>query len=207
MSTSELVEATLPDIPVATEATLIEMILGTHGVAERIITTNGLVGLARLSPTALAERAGLGYAEAVRLASAFELARRLEAARIRRPKRLRTPKDIAMFFGPLLGGLMHEEVWIAALDCHQGVRGTRMIARGGLGGAYVSLVDVLRGALELGAFSFVLCHNHPSGDPKPTDEDIMLTNEIEHRAHLVGVELKDHVIVCPSGRYASVFKR
>ncbi|AGP35542.1 hypothetical protein SCE1572_13990 [Sorangium cellulosum So0157-2] len=206
MSTSEPIETTLADIPAATEGALLEMILGVHGVAERILVMNGLVGIARMSPVALAERAGLGLTEATRLASALELARRLEKARAKRPKRLRSPKDIAMFFGPQLGGLVHEEVWIAALDAHCGVRGTRMISRGGLGGAYVPPVDVLRGALELGAFSFVLCHNHPSGDPKPTEEDVELTREIEHRAHLIGVELVDHVIVTPSGKYASVFK-
>ncbi|WP_437755837.1 JAB domain-containing protein [Sorangium sp. So ce1389] len=207
MSTSELVETNLADIPAATEATLIETVLGSPGIAEKILIANGLVGIARMSPVALAERAGISVKEAHRLVAAFELGHRVEIARTRRPKRLRTSRDIATFFGPTLRGLVHEEVWIAGLDAWQGVRGVRMVARGGLHGATLRPADVLRGALELGAISFVLCHNHPSGDPKPTDEDIVMTNEIEHRAHLIGVELVDHVVVCPNGKYASVFKR
>jgi DNA repair protein RadC len=81
-----------------------------------------------------------------------------------------------------------------------------MVARGGLHGAVMRPADVLRAALELGAVSFVMAHNHPSGDPTPSQEDIELTHEIEHRAHLIGVELTDHVVVCPSGKFASVFK-
>ncbi|WP_437309608.1 JAB domain-containing protein [Sorangium sp. So ce388] len=207
MSTSELVETNLADIPAATEATLIETVLGSPGIAEKILIANGLVGIARMSPVALAERAGISVKEAHRLVAAFELGHRVEIARTRRPKRLRTSRDIATFFGPTLRGLVHEEVWIAGLDAWQGVRGVRMVARGGLHGATLRPADVLRGALELAAVSFVLCHNHPSGDPKPTDEDIVMTNEIEHRAHLIGVELVDHVVVCPNGKYASVFRR
>ncbi|WP_438003057.1 JAB domain-containing protein [Sorangium sp. So ce321] len=56
---------------------------------------------------------------------------------------------------------------------------------------------MLRDALEMAATSFVLCHNHPDGDPKPTDEDVFLTNAVQHAAHLIGVPLDDHVIVTP----------
>ncbi|AGP40764.1 JAB domain-containing protein [Sorangium cellulosum] len=91
-------------------------------------------------------------------------------------------------------------------DAWQGVRGVRMVARGGLHGATLRPADVLRGALELGALTFVMTHNHPSGDPTPSDEDVELTRGIEHRAHLIGVELVDHVVVCPNGKFSSVFK-
>ncbi|MGK3964988.1 RadC family protein [Sorangium sp. So ce1667] len=199
-------ETTVVDVPAASEATLIETILGSPGIAEKILIANGLVGIARMSPLTLAERAGISVKEAYRLVAAFELGHRVELARTRRPKRLKTSRDIATLFGPTLRGLVHEEVWIAGLDAWQGVRGVRMVARGGLHGATLRPADVLRGALELGALTFVMTHNHPSGDPTPSDEDVELTREIEHRAHLIGVELTDHVIVCPSGKFSSVFK-
>jgi DNA repair protein RadC len=105
----------------------------------------------------------------------------------------------------MLAPLVHEELWIAALDCHHGVRGTRMVSRGGLEGAQVRPADVLRSALEMGAVSFVMAHNHPSGDPAPSEHDVELTHAIEHAAHLISVPLQDHVIVTPAGRFVSVF--
>jgi DNA repair protein RadC len=205
MSAAEIdeVEMTGTTIAEAKETTLVEMILGVHGVADQILVTNGLLGIARLSPIALAERTGITISEANRLAAAFELGRRMQAAMTKRPKRLVSPRDVARFFAPQLSTILHEELWIAALGTRNRVRGVRMISRGGLVGAFVKPADVLRGALELGAISFLLVHNHPSGDPTPSDDDIELTHAIEHMAHLLGVPLVDHVIVTPAGKYAS----
>ncbi len=197
------VETTVVDMPAAKEAALIETILGTPGIAEQILVTNGLSGIARLSPIALAERTGITIAEANRLAAAFELGRRMQATMTKRPKRLVSPKDVAKFFFPQLSTIFHEELWIAALGTRNKVRGVRMISRGGLVGAFVKPADVLRGALELGAVSFIMAHNHPSGDPTPSPDDIELTHAIEHTAHLLGVPLVDHVIVTPAGKFAS----
>jgi DNA repair protein RadC len=101
---------------------------------------------------------------------------------------------------------LHEELWIAALDVHDRARGARMISRGGLLSASVRTADVLRAALELGAVTFVMAHNHPGGDPAPSADDVLLTQEVEHAAHLIDVPLRDHVIVTPAGRFSSVFR-
>ncbi|WP_437595668.1 JAB domain-containing protein [Sorangium sp. So ce590] len=122
------------------------------------------------------------------------------------PALLRRPRDVARFFHATLTPLVHEEVWLAALDAHDRVRGARMVCRGGLLGGSVRAPDVLRAAIELGAVAFVLAHNHPGGDPAPSDDDVELTREIEHAAHLIGVPLQDHVILTPAGRFASVFR-
>jgi DNA repair protein RadC len=81
-----------------------------------------------------------------------------------------------------------------------------MISRGGLLSASVRPADALRAALELGAVTFVMAHNHPGGDPAPSADDVLLTQEIEHAAHLIDVPLRDHLIVTPAGRYSSVFR-
>ncbi|MCC6555975.1 MAG: JAB domain-containing protein [Polyangiaceae bacterium] len=200
---NEDIETTAVDVPAVTEANLIETILGARGAGEQILMMNGLLGIARLSSIALAERAGISVEQANRLAAAFELGRRMLRAATKKPKRLKTPQDVAAFFAPMLSGIIHEELHIAALDGRGRVRGTRMISRGGIGGAFVKPADVLRGALELGAVSFIMVHNHPSGDPTPSTDDIMLTHEIEHAAHLLGMPLLDHVIVTPAGKFAS----
>ncbi|WP_437653195.1 JAB domain-containing protein [Sorangium sp. So ce1182] len=199
--------ATLVDVPTAPEATLVDLVLGIPGAASRVLAMHGLLELGRLTPHALAQRTELALHDAQRLLAALELGRRVHAARSRRTRRLRSPRDIARFFEPMLAHLVHEELWMAALDVHHRVRGVRMLSRGGLGGTLVEQADVLRAALEMAATSFVLCHNHPSGDPKPTDEDVFLTNAVEHAAHLIGIPLADHVIVTPAGRFSSVFRR
>ncbi|WP_437607321.1 JAB domain-containing protein [Sorangium sp. So ce834] len=202
-----MTDITSVDITAATEVQLVEMVLGAPGIGTQLVAAHGLLGVARLSPHVLAERAEMALPDATRLAAAFELGRRLQMIMGQRRKRLNTPKDIATFFAPRFTMQVHEELWIGALDARNGVRGVSLVSRGGLHGTWVRPADVLRVALELGAVNFVMVHNHPSGDPTPSDDDVELTNEIEHRAHLIGIELKDHVIVCPSGKYASVFRR
>ncbi|WP_437675736.1 JAB domain-containing protein [Sorangium sp. So ce131] len=194
------------DVPAMPDAALLELVLAVPDLGRPALRAEDLPALARLSPAALAERAEVALQAATRLAAAFELGRRLHAARTRRPKRLRRPRDVARFFHATLAPLVHEEVWLAALDARDRVRGARMVCRGGLLGGSMRPADVLRAAIELGAVAFVLAHNHPSGDPAPSDDDVVLTREVEHAAHLIGVPLQDHVIVTPSGRYTSVFR-
>lgn len=200
-------EATAVDVASATEATLVDMVIGVPGIASHVLAASGILELGRLSPVALAQRADVALTDATRLAAAFELGRRLQAARARRPKRLRSARDTALFFHPRLAPLVHEEVWIAALDAWGGVRGTRMIARGGLGGALVRTTDVLRAALEMAAVTFVMAHNHPSGNPTPSVEDVELTNAVEHAALLIGMEMTHHVVLTPSERWASIMNQ
>jgi DNA repair protein RadC len=194
------------DVPTMPDATLVELVLGLPGLGRGALAVGDFTALARLALVALAERAEIALQAATRFSAAFDLGRRLHAARTRRLKRLRRPRDVARFFFAPLAPLVHEERWIAALDGHNGVRGARMVCRGGLLGAYVRPADVLRAALELGAVAFVMVHNHPSGDPTPSEDDVELTRSIEHAAHLIGVPLQDHVIVTPAGRFASVFQ-
>ncbi|WP_441285632.1 JAB domain-containing protein [Sorangium sp. KYC3313] len=194
------------DVPSMPDAALLDLLLGLPDAGRRALPAEDLPALARLSPVALAERAEVALQAATRLAAAFELGRRLHAARSRRSQRLRRPRDVARFFHATLAPLVHEEVWIVALDVHDRARGARMISRGGLLSASVRPADVLRAALELGAVTFVMAHNHPGGDPAPSADDVLLTQEIEHAAHLIDVPLRDHVIVTPAGRYSSVFR-
>jgi len=192
------------DVATATEATLMDMVLGMPGVASRVLPVHGLLELGRLSPLALAERADVALPEATRLAAAFEMGRRIQAARARKPKRLRSARDVARFFHPQLAPLVYEEVWVAALDTWGGIRGTRMVCRGGLLTGVVRVADVLRAALDMAAVKFVMAHNHPGGDPTPSEDDIYLTSTIEHAAHRMGLEMTHHVIVTPGDRWAAV---
>ncbi len=171
------------------------------GLIERF---GGLAGLARLGPAAIADHPGVGLAKALRFAAAIELGRRVacRAAEPRAP--VRTSAEVAAFFAPRLGALDHEEMWVLALDGRNHLRGARRVAQGGLHGCAVAARDIVRAALADAASAIVLVHNHPSGDPTPSVEDVAMTRAVAEAAAVVGVPLVDHVVVVASGRYASL---
>lgn len=115
------------------------------------------------------------------------------------------PQRVAAWACAQLGALAHEEIWLLALDGRHGLRGVRRVASGGRCRCATSARDVLRIALRAGAASFVLVHNHPSGDPTPTGEDARMTRELAQAAAVVGLPLLDHVIV-GGERHTSLFE-
>jgi DNA repair protein RadC len=164
----------------------------------------GLGGLARVGPAALAAHPGVGLAKALRLAAALELGRR-HAARTSSPREpVRTSAEVAARFGPRLGSLDHEEMWVLSLDGRNHLRGSRKVAQGGLHGCSVTARDILRVALADAASAIVLVHNHPSGDPTPSLEDVAMTRAVADAASIVGVPLVDHVVLASGGRHASL---
>jgi DNA repair protein RadC len=142
-------------------------------------------------------RAVMSKARAV--AAAFELGRRMELARARAPEKLTSATAVADWARPRIGGLAHEELWMLALDGRGHLRAARCVAKGGLHGAAVRAADPIRAALRADASAFVLVHNHPSGDPTPSKEDVVLTTQIAAGAQVVGVTLLDHVVVARAG--------
>ena len=164
------------------------MLLEEHG---------GVAGLARAGIGQLVQRAGVGTAKAARLMAAVELGRRAVGAASREGHRAHAG------FGPrsrrgLTRGWRRSitrSCWLLALDGHHGLRAARRVASGGIHGLHVAARDVLRIALREGASAFVLVHNHPSGDPAPSPEDIAFTRTVERAAAIVGTPLLDHVVV------------
>ena len=186
-------------------AALVALVLGgSRRVRPTIIEGLGnLASLARMAPAALARRAGLRLHDATRLAAAFELGKRYLVDAGAKRYRLDSTKSIAKWFRLNIGLLLHEEVWLLALDADCAIRGSRCIARGGLHGATFSTADVVRNALELGASSFVLVHNHPGNQLFPSPEDVRLTLLSYNAGELLRMPLADHIIVGPGKGYFS----
>ena len=136
------------------------------------------------------------------VASAFELGRRMNDA-VPTPDTIATSADVARWACPRLAGLDHEELWLLALDGRSRVRAARCVAKGGLHGVGIRCADPLRSALRAAATGFVLVHNHPSGDPTPSREDIVFTRRLAAAAAVVDMPLLDHVVVAREG-FASV---
>jgi DNA repair protein RadC len=192
---------------------LVAVLLGTgekgrpvqRVAAELLEQWGGLVGLARSGAHALAETQGVGLAKAARIAAGFELGRRaLQRSNAAPRLNLASSAEVARFARLRLASLDHEQLWLLALDGRNGLRSARRVAEGGLHGCAVDPRDILRAALREAASAFVLVHNHPSGDPAPSDEDVELTRTVARAAAVVGTPLVDHVIV-GGGGHASLF--
>jgi len=193
------------DMAQASLMALVTLVLG-RSVRVRPDVIDGLgnlAALARMAPAALARRAQLRKHEATRLAAAFELGRRY-LADVGAPRYvLHSSASVARWFRLQIGTLVHEELWLVALDGRSNVRGARCVARGGLHGASFSPVDIIRNAVELGASSFVLVHNHPGGHVWPSLEDAALTVLSYKSGEILRMPLADHVIVGPGKTYFS----
>ncbi len=117
---------------------------------------------------------------------------------------LASSAEVARWGRIRLAELDHEQVWVLALDGRNGLRAAKRIAEGGLHGCSLDPRDVLRAVVREAASGFVLLHNHPSGDPTPSEEDIDLTNTVARAASVLGTPLVDHVIIAGGG-HASLF--
>jgi len=172
--------------------------------AELLERSSGLEGLLRQSPASIAEHPGIGLVKALRIAAALELGRRAAQRSARLVGPLRDSRMVAEYLRPRLGPLDHEELWLLALDGRNYLRSARRIAAGGLHACTVLPRDVLRLALAEAASTFVLAHNHPSGDPHPSPGDASMTRQIAQLGALLGVPLVDHVIVARGGGHSSM---
>jgi DNA repair protein RadC len=186
------------------DAELVAIVLGTGcagipvgTLAATLLDDNGgVAGLARAGLGHLAQQAGMGPAKGARLAAAVELGRRaVFAASLDASPRMPDRAAVEGWARGRLATLDHEELWVLALDGRHGLRAARRVASGGIHGLHVGARDVLRVALREAASAFVLVHNHPSGDPAPSDEDIAFTRLVCEAASLVGTPLLDHVVV------------
>ena len=142
----------------------------------------------------------LGGRSAARLRAAVELGRRL-GARGRRAHEpvLPHPDAVYAWAEERLVTLDHEELWTLAVDAKNQLRSARLVAKGGVFGVVIAPRDILREVLREGAPGFLLVHNHPSGDPTPSPDDMQFTRAVAEVARAVGVPLLDHVIVGRTG--------
>jgi len=185
---------------------------GTRGksaidVAREVLATYGsLTELAGCEATELARVHGIGRAKAARLVATFELSRRLRARAPATRVVLSGPAEVYAAFGPLMEDLHREVFRIALLDAQNGLLRDRVISEGTLSASLVHPREVFKPAILESAASVILLHNHPSGDPTPSREDIRLTRQLVECARLLDLRIHDHVIV-GRGRYVSLVEQ
>ena len=177
---------------------------GALAVANELLRTRGgLHGLARSSCPDLAHVAGVGIVKAARLVAAQELGRRTLAVAPSARIRLASPRDSAAFLLPVFGSRSVEHFGAVLLDTKHRVIRTAVVAIGTLNSTVVEPRDVFREAMLNAAAAIVVFHNHPSGDPSPSPDDIALTRRLAAVGDLMGITVVDHIVL-GDARYCSL---
>lgn len=163
---------------------------------------NDLHKLAALGVADLMRIKGVGEAKALSIAAALELGQRRRDTTVATRPLVSTSVDAHELLRPLVADLPHEEFWLLLLD-----RGNRMLDRirvsqGGMHGTVADPKIIFREALERRAASVVLCHNHPSGQLRPSMEDINFTKKLVEGGRVLDIAVQDHLIVTVSGYYS-----
>jgi DNA repair protein RadC len=170
---------------------------GTNAVdlGRQIIQRFGtLADLARAGVAELRKIKGLGLAKAVQLAAAFGLATRLARETVGRTP-LDRPQLVYDLLGPEMRQLGKESLRVVLLDTKLRLMRVEEISLGSINECLAHPPDVLRPAIQHSAYAFILAHNHPSGDPAPSEADRRLTVRIADAARLLGLSFFDHLIV------------
>lgn len=166
-------------------------------------SAGGLRSVARMGRDELARAHGIGGARAARIQAAIELGRRALTRDPADRPRFGTPHDVAAFLLPQFGSYPVERFGVLLLDTRHRLVRTRVLSIGSLDASVVHPREVFREAILAGAAALVLFHNHPSGDPSPSRDDVALTRRLVTAGDLVGIDVLDHLVLADS-RYASM---
>ena len=174
-------------------------------LARRILadSNNDLNLLARLSVSDFMSRyKGVGIAKAASIIAAMELGRRRALSTVREEPMLTTSRDLYDYLQPLIGDLDHEEFWVMTLSSACRIKSCERLFSGGIESTIIDIRMVFRKVLESKACSVVIAHNHPSGNDRPSAQDIVLTKKVRDAGKVLDIVLLDHIIVCPDRYYS-----
>lgn len=156
-----------------------------------------LKGIANASVEELTQIKGIGPAKATQIKAALEFSRRLEADAIEKPQPvLKSPEDVVTEVRSQLKGKKKEHFLVLCLDTRNRLINRKLVSMGSLDTTVVHPREVFKEAVSSCAASVIFAHNHPSGDPEPSKEDIELTKRLSKAGEILGIEVLDHIIVC-----------
>ena len=201
-----------------TDAELLSIILrtGSKGensleLAERILALNcpgeGILGLLHLSLPQLMSVKGIGKVKGVQLMCIGELSRRIwKKKQLERTIRFEEPEQVAAYYREDLRHMEQEQFFLMMFNTRQMLIGERMMSKGTVNASLAGTREIYIEALRYQAVSLILVHNHPSGDPEPSKEDILLTERVRKAGELMGIRLLDHIVIGDSA-YVSMKER
>ena len=191
-----------------TLAELLAVIVGGQEqieVAERLLERfTTIQQLAQAHPQQIASVNGIGQQTALRLKAALALARKLTEPQDGEPVRIHSPHDAYQALRPLLEGREQERLVVLALDTRNTILDAVEVYKGAVNSAQIRVAELLRPCVQINAVGMLLGHNHPSGDPSPSPEDISVTRAVREAGKLMDIVLMDHIIVGSPGRYTSL---
>lgn len=186
------------------DAELIAILIGSGSrnesavaLSKRILNTanNNLNELGKFGINELTQFKGIGEAKAISIIAAMELGRRRRLSEVIERKQISSSQSVYNYFQPIIGELPHEEFWILYLNNSNKIIKSDQLSKGGITGTLVDVRLVFKEALQVGAVSIILAHNHPSGTLKPSQSDIQLTKKLKAAGDSLDIKVLDHLIV------------
>ncbi len=186
-----------------TDSELLAILLRVGVAGENVIALSqrllndcgGLSGLSRVPMKELCDLRGMGEAKAAQIKAALEIGRRLLLAEPEQRLQIRTPGDLANPLMLEMAGLEQEHLKLALLDNKNRVIKLHDVYVGTINSSHVRVAELFREAIRHNAASIIVAHNHPSGDPTPSPEDVRVTEEIIQAGKLLDIELLDHLVI------------
>ncbi|MEM8535611.1 MAG: DNA repair protein RadC [Chloroflexota bacterium] len=162
----------------------------------------GWAGLMRSDYVDICKVHGMGEAKAATLKASLEIGRRLLLTSSEERFQIKSPTDVAQLMRLEMGHLDQEHLRTICLDTKNKVQKVHTVYVGSLNSALIRIGEVFKEALKLNSASIIIVHNHPSGDPTPSPEDILITRQIEQAGQLLDIDVLDHLII-GEGRFVS----
>ncbi|MBK5285917.1 MAG: DNA repair protein RadC [Bacteroidia bacterium] len=193
------------------DAELVAILIGSGNAEETAVEVarkiledvqQNLVELGKLSVNELMKHKGIGEAKAITIIAAMELGNRRRESEALQREKITTSKDASEVFSKHLADLPNEEFWILMLNRANKIIGKHCVSKGGVAGTVVDAKSVFKPAVESNASSVILCHNHPSGNLQPSNDDISLTKKLSSAGSNLDVKVLDHIIVTDTGYFS-----
>lgn len=152
------------------------------------------------------KKAGIGESRAITVAAAFELAKRLPGIQGKEKLAVQSPEDLFLRFGGRFRDLEQEEFWVFPLNSSNKILEPKQVTKGILNSAYAHPRECFREAIRQAAASVIFVHNHPSGNPEPSEEDLSVTKQLVDSGKILGITVHDHIIIA-GDKYTSLAER
>jgi len=186
------------------DAELIAILIGSGNKNESAVelskkilknVDNNLNELGKLKIEELEKNKGIGTAKAITIIAAMELGKRRKQSDLIKKNKISSSNDAYIIFSIILADLSYEEFWILLLNRSNKIIDKIRISKGGITGTVTDIRIIMKEALDKKATSIILCHNHPSGNVKPSESDIKITKKIKEAGEIMDIKVLDHIIV------------
>lgn len=173
-------------------------------LAKELLRQNGhnLIELSKLTVNDLVKHDGIGEAKALTILAALELGNRRRAASVIQKEKITSSKDVFEVLHAETTGSNYEQFWLLLLNRANKIIKKINISEGGVSGTIADPKKIFKMALDNSASSIILCHNHPSGNTKPSDSDIKLTHKLRDAGQFLDISVLDHVIIGDEAYYS-----